>query len=150
MSLFGELDVESAEDNPWLKPDGTYLCDLVGLSVKPTAKGDKQGLRLEFKIVKGEKKGRNITPWYWIPTAADLKSSDDEFRGKAATAVSQLKKTMMDMGVPAERINDLQAEDLMNMNQQYDVTIYNKNGSENVRSIAVADASTGSGGNPFE
>lgn len=160
MSLFGDLDVESAEDNPWLKPDGPYKCALAGVSVKATKAGDKMGMTLEFKIVEGSKKGRKITPWNWIPTknqlagykslqSKDNEEKDEEFAERAATAVSQLKKNMMDMGIPADRINSMDAQNLMDMEQLYIVTIRNKNGSENVTSIAVDEDTAGGSPNPF-
>lgn len=148
MSLFGELDVESADDNPWIKKDGTYISDLTGLSVKPTKAGDKMGLSLEFKIVEGIYKGRLIKNWLWIPSQEQLKDPDEEKAARAAQAVSQLKYTMTSMGVPADRVNSVQAEDLMAMDQKYEVTIRNKNGSENVTGIAVHEES-GSTASPF-
>lgn len=148
MSLFGDLDVESADDNPWIKKDGTYNAALSGLAVKPTKGGDKVGLSLEFKIVDGIYKTRIIRQWLWIPSQEHLKDPDEEKAAKAAQAVSQLKYTMTSMGVPAERVNSVQAEDLMAMDQTYDVTIRNKNGSENVTGIAVHEES-GSTSSPF-
>lgn len=149
-NLFGELDVESAEDNPWLKPDGTYRCGLADVSVKLTKKEDKMGMTLEFKITEGVKKGRQIKPWYWIPTPNQVKGftslkpedgqvKDAEFAEKAANATSTLKLVMKNMGVPADKINSIKSQDLLDMAQEYDVTIQNKNGSENVKSIAVAE-----------
>lgn len=149
-NLFGELDVESAEDNPWLKPDGPYRCGLADVSVKLTKKEDKMGMTLEFKITEGAKKGRQIKPWYWIPTPNQVKGfptlkpeegqvKDVEFAEKAANATSTLKLVMKNMGVPADKINTITSQDLLDLQQEYIVTIQNKNGSENVKSISVAD-----------
>lgn len=159
-NLFGELDVESAEDNPWFKPDGTYRCGLADVTVKLTKNEDKMGMTLVFKVTQDFKKGRQIKPWYWIPTPNQIKGypslkpeegqvKDPEFAEKAANATSTLKMVMKNMGVPADKINTLKSQDLMDMAQEYDVTIQNKNGSENIKSIAVNDDTTDQKFDPF-
>lgn len=148
MSLFGDLDVESAEDNPWFKPDGPYECYLHSVKVGPTKGGDKMGMMLEYKIASGSKAGRLISEWKWVPTTNQIQGykslhpvdgqvKDDEFGEKAAQAVSYLKARMKDFGIPSDRINKMEAEDLLALELHLTVTIQNKNGSENVRAVAL-------------
>lgn len=146
MSLFGDLDVESAEDNPWFKPDGVYECYLHSVKVGATKAGDKMGMTLEYKIASGPKVGRIINEWKWVPTPnqvqgykslspKDGQEKDDEFGEKASQAVSYLKARMKDFGIPSDRINSITSQDLLDLELHLNVTIQNKNGSENVRAV---------------
>jgi hypothetical protein len=162
-NLFGDLDVESAEDNPWIKPDGTYHCYLTKVSVGLTKNQDKRGMNLEYTIVEGPKKTRKIKEWKWVPSSAQVKGydsleplsqlnidgmvSDEDLAEKAANAVSYLKARLKDFGIPSDKMNSIQSQDLMDLELDLNITIRNKNGNENIVNIALYEGESSS--DPF-
>jgi len=149
-NLFGDLDVNSAADNPWVKPDGPYHCFLTKVESNLTKKGDKYGMNLEYTIQDGPKARRKIKEWKWIPTPNQLagykalkeadndeESPDEEFAGNAADAVAWLKARMKDFGIPSDRINTVNRQDLLDMGLDLTVTIRTKNGNEQITSVML-------------
>ena len=82
MSIFGDLDVESAADDPFAVPDNTYKAFLFDVKVGPTKDGTKTGMSLTYKISEGEHEGKQITEWKRIPTPADPKNLDADDQRK--------------------------------------------------------------------
>ena len=133
MSLFGDLDIESAEDDPFAIPDNTYDCFLTDVKVGPTKAGDKQGMTLEFTIAEGDHQDKRIQEWKRIPDPA--KPLEDDERAK-----SFLKARMLDLGIPAERVNSVTADDLLGIHCF--VSVKNNNGYTNVRKVTLAPTSS--------
>lgn len=155
MSLFGELDVASANDNPFYKEDGQYTCVVSGAEIKTSRKDGAKGLALKYTIVDGEKKGQFINEWKPIPfswnlngyaTEEDEKNTanyDAEIAGNAARSLSFLKSRLKDFGFPPEKMNTLEPKDFLNLPNLV-VSIKNENGRENVKGVDLATApSTG-------
>lgn len=154
MSLFGELDVASANDNPFWKDDGPYTCVISNVEIKTSRKDESKGLTLKYTIVEGDKKGQFINEWKPIPTswnlngyptAEDEKNTtnyDAEIAGNAARSLSFLKSRLKDFGFPVEKMNNLDPKDFYNLPNLV-VTIKNENGRENVKGVELA-ASTSS------
>lgn len=121
MSLFGELDVASAADDPFKVPPNVYNAVVTDVSVGPTKDGSKTGMTLVYTIQSDdEHNGKNVREWKQIPTPADPKnlSADDK------RAMSFLKSRLLDLGVPESRINQVAPDDLIGK----EVTITVKDG----------------------
>lgn len=164
MSLFGELDVASANDNPFYKEDGPYTCVVSGAEIKTSRKDGAKGLALKYTIVEGEKKGQFINEWKPIPfswnlngyaTEEDEKNTanyDPEIGGNAQRSLSFLKARLKDFGFPPEKMNTLEPTDFLNLPNLV-VTIKNENGRENVKGVDLAGPSKTTAGkkkDPFK
>ena len=129
MSLFGELDVESAEDNPFAIPDGVYDAAVFEVKVGPTKNKDKVGMTLVYKITEGPQTGKTVQEWKHVPQPADAKNPTEE----EARALSYLKARMISLGVPAEKINTIQSDDLLG--REVVITLVTKGEYQNVRKV---------------
>lgn len=156
-SLFGELDIASANDNPFFKPDGTYLCEISKAEIK-TSKAGNKGFTLDYLIVDDEphsKKGKKIQEWKPIPMPWQLKgyatkeemesgkyntdNDQDEIKERAERNMSFLKSRLKDFGVPVEMMNSVDSEYLLNKVPQLWVTIKNQDGNERITGVKVAE-----------
>lgn len=148
MSLFGELDIASANDNPFYKEDGPYNCRVAGAEIKTSSKDGSKGLALKYTIVDGEKKGQFINEWKPIPFSWSLngyESEEDEkntsgydaeIAGNAARSLSFLKSRLKDFGFPPEKMNVLDQKDFLELPNLV-VTIKNENNRENVKGVEL-------------
>ncbi len=121
MSLFGELDIASANENPFFKPDGTYHCELVSAEVK-TSKAGNKGFALDYIIKSGPKEGKRIQEWKPIPHVWQLKgfeseqamniggpsddhiNQDNKIKENAERSMAFLKQRLKDFGIPVENV----------------------------------------------
>ncbi len=129
MSLFGDVDVQSAEDDPYFIPDSSYPAFLTDVKVGPTKNGDKTGMTITYKISEGDFEGREVTEWKYLPEQME---TVEEKR-----AMSFLKSRLLDLGIPAERVNEVQADDLIG--REVIIAIKNKNGYTNIRNVQLVD-----------
>ena len=133
MGLFEGLDLESAADDPFLVPDGAYNAFITEVKVGETRDGSKTGMTTIFRISEGEQEGKTVSRWLLIPKVADPSDPTPE----EAKALSFLKSHLLACGVPAERVNEASAEDLVGT--EVTVTVKNKDGYTNVRNIKVVE-----------
>lgn len=137
MSMFGDLDIESAADDPFAVPDNTYRAFVTDVEVKPTKDGSKTGMTIIYKISEGEHEGKQIREWKNIPQPVDPKNpSDDDKR-----AMSFLKQRLLDLGVPADRINQVTPDDLIA--KEVTVSVKNNDGYVNVRKVTLVQETAG-------
>lgn len=143
-SIFGDLDIASAEDNPFGVPDNTYETFLTDAEVK-TSKAGNKGLALTYRIASGDHEGKNISEWKNIPTPEDPKNPSAEDK----TAMSWLKQRLLSLGVPESRMNTLNPSDLVGTHLY--VTTKTKDGYTNVRNVELIteNAEVAVGANPF-
>lgn len=162
MSLFGELDVASANENPYYKEDGPYTCQLTGAELKTAKNGVSKGLALKYTILEGDKKGLSINEWKPVPTPWNLMgyttkedmdntvNHDDEVASNSNRSLSYLKARLIEFGIPPEEMNDLEPKTLLELPHMI-VTIRNKNDRENITGVELITDSTSSVGttDPF-
>lgn len=110
MGMFGDLDVENAEDLN-LKPD-TYSCIVSSAEVGPTKDGKKTGLNLQYSINSGHKKGTAIFEWQRIPSESDEPAQTAEEKARSA---SYLKARMLSLGILESDINETEPKDLIGL-----------------------------------
>lgn len=134
MSIFGDLDVESAADDPFAVPNNTYRTILTDAKVGPTKAGDKIGLTITWTIQsEDEHNGKMITEWKHIPDPGDPKNLSDEEK----RAASFLKKRMLDLGIPPERINSVTPDDLIG--RECMVRVVTKGDYTNVQKVVLIE-----------
>jgi len=108
MGIFGDLDVASASDNPWLVPANTYEANVYTAEVKRD-KNEALGLELIYKISSGDHEGKTVREWKVIPEPADAKNlTPDEQK-----AASYLKMRLISLGVPESRMNSMNVNDIL-------------------------------------
>lgn len=132
MGLFGDLDVSSAQDDPFKIPANTYACTLTDVKVGPTKAGDKVGMTLVYTIQEGDFEGDDITEWKEIPNPQDPQNLTKE----EARAASFLKQRLLNLGIPESRINSVESEDLIGLDV-YVTTKDGKNGYVNVNKVEL-------------
>lgn len=159
MSLFGDIDLANANDDPYYKEDGTYLCMITGAELKKAnPKPDKpasRGLALKYTILEGEKKGLAISEWKPVPYSWNINgypseedqdattNYDAEIASNAAMSMSYLKSRLLEFGFESEQMADLDPKDFLELPQMY-VTIKNKNDRENVTGVELVSGIEGS------
>ena len=129
MGLFGDLDVASAEDNPWFVPPNTYECDLYKVELK-TPEGKDPGLLFTYKISSGEHEGKQVTEYKRVPKSQLTKEDKD--------AASYLKMRLASLGIPEARMNTVEPEDLQGL--AVIVTVTQNGEYTNVRKVELASA----------
>lgn len=117
MGLFGDLDVASADDNPWAVPANTYEADVYTVEVKTDKNGNK-GLAILYKISSGDHEGKTVSEWKIIPQPNGSDLTPEEKK-----AASYLKMRLASLGVPEERMNDVNVNDLMGLPVTVKVTV---------------------------
>lgn len=149
MGLFDELDVAGAADNPFAIPDDTYEAVVSDVIVKKNEEKGTTGMTVKYKVTAGEYVGREVTEYRRIPKKDDKTPLDE---AGAAQARSYLKRTLSRLGIPEDRMNTADRNDLVGiqcyvsttMNGDFinvrDVTLQRP---ANVGSATTADA------NPF-
>lgn len=108
MSLFEELDVAGADDNPWAIPDSTYACVVSDLDVK--SNNGKMGMTFKYKVMDGQYSGREVTEYKRVPHSSDEVQMSPEDKAKA---VSYIKQRLASLGIPEERMNGVSKDDLI-------------------------------------
>lgn len=132
MGLFGDLDIQSAADNPFAVPANTYECTVTGVKVGPTKDESKVGMTLTYTIQSGEYEGDDITEWKEIPQPADPHNLTPQER----KSNSWLKQRLLSLGVPEDRVNDVEEDDLVGVDCVVTVA-EGKNGYMNVTRVEV-------------
>lgn len=118
MGLFGDLDVASADDNPWAVPANTYEADVYIVEVK-SDKNENKGLSILYKITSGDHVGKTVSEWKIIPQPDDPWNLTPEER----KAMSYIKMRLASLGVPEERMNTVDVNDLMGLPVTVKVTV---------------------------
>lgn len=146
MSLFGDLDIAGASDDPFGVPDDTYSCVVSDFRVGRTKDESKKGATIVYKVMEGEQSGEEIQEWKRIPSKED----PEPLVGKAAEkAISYLKLRLADLGIPESRMNDTEKEDIIGL--ECYVSTRKNNGYVNVRKVTVEAPEDGvsAEANPF-
>lgn len=130
MGLFGDLDVASAEDNPWFVPANTYEMDVYKVELKPGKDDKDPGLLFTYKISSGEHEGKQVTEFKRIPQSQLTKEDKD--------AASYLKMRLASLGVPESKMNSVEPEDLQGL--AVIVTVKQNGEYTNVNKVELASA----------
>lgn len=130
-SLFGDLDLDNAPDDPFAIPDGTYKAYLTDVRKGPTKDGKKVGVTFKFKISEGDHKDQEVTEWKSANPTDDVRTK------------SFLKQRIIGLGVPADRISVIDPEDLIG--KEVYITTKSRNGFTNIQNAVPVDAGESSG-----
>lgn len=132
-SIFGDLDLANAEDNPFAIPDNTYEAWVTEAKVALTKAGDKLGLTVTYTIDGGEKNGSKVSEFKQVPRAGD--DLDETARNRAR---SFLKMRLSSLGVPDDKMNTLDPTDLLGT--PVVIVVKTKDGYTNVTKVEKRDA----------
>lgn len=159
LGLFGDLDIASANDNPFYKPDDTYLCLITSAGVKKSQKGTR-GWTIDYTIQEGKYKGRRIQEWKNIPWPWQVKGYETEEAMKnggeksekiaedADRDLSFLKGRLKDFGIPEEQMNSIQPAEIMDLSW-LNVTMRNDDGREKITKVKLAGSNSSAEADPF-
>lgn len=111
MSLFGDLDIASAADDPFNIDEGMYRGVVTAAQVKKSNDGTKKGFVLTYTVTDEESPmvGRKIDEWKNLPQPEDPDTlTPDEERDR-----SFLKMRLRSLGVEEEEMNTVGPDDLI-------------------------------------
>lgn len=136
-SIFGDLDLASAEDNPFAVPDNNYEAYVTNVVVGLTKKEDKLGVTFEYTLDGGPKDKFKISEFKHVPRPQDEMTDEDRARAK-----SFLKQRLTSLGVPEDKMNTLDPADLIGT--PCVITVKTKEGYTNVTKVEPRKSSPGS------
>ena len=143
-SIFGDLDIESAADNPFTVVPGTYNAIVSSVGEETSQKGNR-GLVFKYTITGDDDPmaGREVSEWKNIPK--------DPSTTEGQRALSFIKMRLQSLGVPNNRLNSTEPDDLIGT--EVVITVVEKDGYTNIRKLVLAEGGSASGGenegNPF-
>jgi ribonuclease BN (tRNA processing enzyme) len=155
--IFGDIDVSSANENPFFKPDGKYLSKVTAATVRYSNAGNK-GMPIEYTIQEGEKQGKKINEWKPVPepwqilgyaTEEDAKeevNKSAKIKEDAARDLAFIKQRLKQFGFSNEEMNTVQPEDFLELPLLL-VEIKNHNGQERIWGVEIYDPEKSD--NPF-
>lgn len=147
MGLFDELNVAGAADNPFAIPDDTYEAVVSDVTVKANAKGN-MGMTIKYKVVGGQYEGAEISEYRRIPHPKDAEPQNE---ADSARSLSFLKRSLASLGIPEDRMNSVQKDDLVGIKCY--VSTQQNGDFTNVRNVSLQAPSGASVGaaetNPF-
>lgn len=147
MGLFEELDIASAKDNPWEIPNNTYRCLVTDVVVKKN-QSDNMGMTFYYTIQDGEQKGLKVSEYKRMPHPTDAEPLD---KADADKALSYIKMRLASLGIPEERMNSVEKDDLIGI--ECFVTTKQNGQYTNVNNVTLQDsagvAASGPAGNMF-
>lgn len=108
MSLFGDLDIASASDDPFGIPAGTYPCIISDAKAGRNKDDNKTGLTIFYKITEGEPAGNTAQEWKTIQSDGDTDPKSDANKKNA----SYIKMRLRELGIPEDRMNTVEPNDL--------------------------------------
>jgi hypothetical protein len=117
MGLFGDLDVASASEDVFGVPDATYSAIVKGVKMsKSDNKTDERGnalvgMTVTYKLDDPESQyvGREVGQYQTVPQPP----SGEPMTARETQNAGYLKRLLKNLGVPEERMNDVNSEDLV-------------------------------------
>lgn len=128
-SLFGDLDIAGAEDNPWGVSLGVQSVTVSSAKAGLTKAGDKKGLTLIYTVTDGDDEGEDVQEWKWMPEKGDESKA-------ARRARSFIKMRLNELGIPEDRHNTVTEDDLVGIDGYVTLTQSNNPSFPNVRSFS--------------
>jgi len=138
MGLFGDLDIEAASDNPFEIPADKYGCAVTKVEKKRNNDDTADFLVFTYTIEEGAADsaiGQDVAEWKKIPA-----SNDEE---GAERAKSFIKQRLLSLGVPENRVNTVNPDDLLGV-KVWATIKPGKNGYPSVSKVELQDASSSS------
>jgi hypothetical protein len=106
-SIFGDLDIASAADNPFGVDEGIHPCIVSDVKVGRNKDDNKTGLTLVYTVTEGAAEGNTAQEW------KTLKEDGVDPQSPAGRrAASFVKMRLLELGIPEDRINSVKPEDL--------------------------------------
>jgi predicted P-loop ATPase len=139
MSLFGDLDIASAADDPFALKDGTYAATITKCSVQDTSDGEGKGFTLEYTAHDCDDEsmeGRKQSEWLTIPQVVGGEFVDRE---KGPTHLSFLKRRLRSLGVPEDQMNSVEPDDVLDL--EVFITVKRSGDYVNIKKLVLADDS---------
>lgn len=130
-SIFGDLDIEGASDDPFGVPVGVHPVQVTDVKVIRPKADDKDMLLLEYKVTDGDATGNTVQERKTIKT-----DGEDANSPSARRNASFLKIRLKELGVPEARLNSVKPDDLIGVEGFLTIGEPN-NGYTNVKSFSL-------------
>ena len=140
-SIFGDLDVASASDDPFTVKPGVYAAVVSEVKVGETRDKSKVGMTIKYTITEEDstENGKSVQEWKEIPR----KQADGKLDANGERSLSFLKSRLLSLGIPEERMNSVQPDDLQSKTVY--ITVKKKDDYTNVTKV-VLNEGTAAGG----
>jgi hypothetical protein len=141
-SLFGDLDLQQFDDDPWSIPDDTYEATVSNVEVARTNAETKLGMTIQYTITSGNASGQLVTEWKRVPERNNPQADDNR-------AGAFLKQRLLSFGIPESRLNEVKPDDLIGLDVYITTRtgLNKKNGQKvvNVANVQLKDSGPVSG-----
>lgn len=145
MSLFStESQFISNAPEAGVIPNATYRAFVFDVKKGPTADGSKDGITFTYKIADGDYEGETVREWKEIPRVAPGTDPTVDQNKK----FGYIKTRLTSLGVPAERMSSVEAEDLIGKKVLITTKVNNQYVNVNKVVLDTADSVT-DGSSPF-
>lgn len=131
MSIFGDLDIANAQDDPFSVAPGTYPATVSDVEVKDNKDKTLKGLWITYTVQGEQETGKKVTEWKTIPSPVDPKNPSAQDQRD----MSFLKMRLKSLGVPETRMNTLQPEDLVGTDVV--ITVKKNGGYTNITKVEI-------------
>ena len=141
MSLFGDLDIAAASDDPFNIDEGVYEGVVSAVTTKETKDKTGKGLIITYTVTDEDSPmvGRKIDEWKNLPQPADPHNLTPEEDRDA----SFLKMRLKSLGVAEEDMNTVEPDDLIGTEVVF--TVKKKGEYTNVVKVELPDGSSDTG-----
>jgi len=152
-NLWGDIDFEEVQDDPFFKPDDTYRCRITEAVRRKTNAGNP-AISITYTIIRGEFDGQRIQEFKTFPFKWQLKgfSSEEDmnngenFNQRLKTSSSRqmsfIKQRMRDFGFATTEMNQIKPKMLLELPPMDIVMVHGKENRENVRGVKLIDPDT--------
>ncbi len=133
---FGQFALSASDvpEDPNTIPNDTYRCVVSSLKIAPTQKKDKIGATFRYKIQdEGPYQGREISEWKecaLLGPGGEVTPSTPQTRG-------YLRQRLIQLGVPADRLDVVEPEDIVGKEVLVESTY--RNGYANAKTVTLAN-----------
>lgn len=148
-SIFGDLDLTAAADDPFKVENGTYFAVVKEAEVKLSQKGNK-GLSITYLIDGNgnDGDGKTVKEWKNIPSAEEAAADENGGTAEGRRAASFLKQRLLSLGVEPENVNKVKVSELVGT--KVVVTVgENDKGYSSINKVELQAVDTNSSANPF-
>ncbi len=142
MGLFENMDIASADDDPFGIADGWHPMRVTEMKTqewknKKQDNRDETALVIEYEVTDPESDyyERTISDFLAFPFASDSKLWDKDDKQRAA----RIKQRLAQLEIPEERMNDVEADDIVGTD--VNVRVKNNGQYKNVVEVKVDNAS---------
>lgn len=149
-NLWGDIDFDEVQDDPFFKPDDTYRCRITEAVQRKTNAGNP-AISITYTILRGEYATQRIQEFKTFPFPWQLKgfnskedweneeNFDQKLKVSAGRQMSFIKQRMRDFGFDPKEMNRINPKKLLALPPMDVTMVHGKENRENVRGVLLVN-----------